>query len=184
MSIEQLKGLVPAPPDPKYTGDEDKWKQAESKLKIALPKDYKAFVDTYGSGELANFIYVFTPFTKSEHMNLVQRVASDGDVFRELKENEGDEEVPFQIYPESPGLLSWGSDGNGNFLFWLTEGEPDRWPVIVAAGRDSEFERFDIPMTEFLFKALTRNLNCGIWPEDFPNPENVAAYHVFRPSAE
>jgi hypothetical protein len=63
-------------------------------------------------------------------------------------------------------LLPWGTDENGNTLHWLTEGVPNDWPVI-AESHDGEIERFDMSMTTFLAKALTREIrpkHIWYWP--------------------
>ena len=170
MSIEQLTAIVPSPASPTEVPAEPDWKEIEKKLGIALPPDYRDFVSTYGSGLLGNFIRVFNPFASSEYLALIPSVERICKVRRELKATEGDEEVPYGIYPDSPGILPWGNDENGNTLYWLTTGHPETWPVIVGEGRGRAWQQFDMPMTSFLAAALSGDIECTIWPADFPNP--------------
>src|SRR5690606_15206934 len=85
------------------------------------------------------------------------------------REYEGEEYVPYPVFPNSPGLLIWGSDMDGNNLYWFTEGDPDDWPIITRSRGDFEnaWTRFDGPMTSFLAKAFTRQINLEFWPEFF-----------------
>lgn len=47
---------------------------------------------------------------------------------------------------------------NGDFLFWETAGESNKWRIIVNEGRGPEWEIFDISMTEFIAGILTRQV--------------------------
>jgi hypothetical protein len=39
-------------------------------------------------------------------------------------------------------------------LFWLTEGEPADWPLLVWPP-EQRFLRFDMPLTEFVYKLFS-----------------------------
>jgi hypothetical protein len=99
---------------------------------------------------------VYNPFA-SDYLDRVRMV---GDCYRDLKAAEGDEFIPYGIFPTSPGLLAWGDEVNGNVLFWLTEGEPDAWPVVLFSRHDGSFERWDMPMTAFLAKVFSGEMVC------------------------
>ena len=64
-----------------------------------------------------------------------------------------------------PGLLAVGSDDNGRFIFWLTEGEPDDWPILVWP-LDRHFVRIEKSLTEFLYQLFSGALDC--WGGDKP----------------
>jgi hypothetical protein len=178
MSINDLTAVVPPPDTPAAVPAKLNWKEIEKALGVLLPMDYKDFVARYGSGLLGNFIRVFNPFDEYEYMGLVPSVVRICGIRRELKESEGDAEVPFDVYPKSPGLLPWGNDENGNGLYWLTEGATDHWPCIVGAGRDRRWQRFDMTMTTFLATALNGDVKCRIWPSGFARPNRR---RVFTP---
>ena len=48
-------------------------------------------------------------------------------------------------------------------LFWLTEGPPGRWPLVLL-DPDDRFHRFDIPLAEFLFRLFSGKTDC--WAGD------------------
>lgn len=132
-----------------------------------LPDDYKMFLARYGTGVINHFIWVLNPAASNQHLHLV----SGGEpVLSALKElRSAGENCPYALYPETQGLLPFGKTDNGDSLFWLRIGEPNKWPVVVNAARDAEYEKFDCRMTDFLDGILTRRLRCSIFPTDFPN---------------
>lgn len=179
MSINELTELVAAPETPKEVPAEPDWKKVEAELGTALPGDYKEFVLTFGTGLLGSFVRVYNPFAASVRTSLISASRLDCEILQELKESEGDEEVPFEIFPEVPGLLPWGNDENGNGLYWLTDGEADSWSVIVGAGRDRRWQQFDMTMTSFLAKSFRGDVICNIWPDGFANPDRRYVFEAF-----
>jgi hypothetical protein len=178
MAIDELTALVAPPESPSEVPERPGWKAIEKRLGVHLPSDYKEYVTTYGSGLLGNFIIVASPFSAHEGVELFSVIEMSCTALRERKENEGEEGVPFAIFPEESGLLPWGGDENGNGLYWLTEGAPDHWPCLVGAGRDRRWQRFDMPMSSFLAKVLSGDVKCKIWPPAFARPRRR---RVFTP---
>lgn len=176
--LEILTSIVTPPVHPSEVPTHPDWEKIEKQLGLTLPVDYRDFVQRYGSGLLANFIRVFNPFSSFEYLALIPSVHRISDIRRTLKSTEGDEEVPYIVYPDAPGLVPWGNDENGNTFYWLTSGAPDRWPTVVGEGRGRRWERFELPFTLFLAKTLTKEIECPIWPDDFPL---IPDDHVFQP---
>jgi hypothetical protein len=85
------------------------------------------------------------------------------------------DDYPYGAFPPTPGLILWADDDNGCMLFWLTEGDPDRWPILVTPPDGYSWERFELPMTAFLARAFSRQLHCVLWqqPEFFSGPRPV-----------
>jgi hypothetical protein len=179
MSIQELIPVIPPPEQPVESGDRSMWKEIEENLGTLLPRDYKDFVHTYGTGKLADFIHVFNPFAKDEYVSLLPCVKRLSSILRQLKDFETDL-FPYHIYPDSPGLLPWASDENGNWYFWLTRGKPDDWPTVLRGGRSPNWEEFTFSMTSFLARSLSQSIPCPLWPNDFPDPSNPKD-HSFVP---
>ena len=67
------------------------------------------------------------------------------------------------------GLLPFGATDNGDVFFWLTEGQPDEWRVVLNAGRDPRCEEYPGGMTRVLAQLLSKAVRSQILPPDFPS---------------
>lgn len=151
MSIDELVAVVKPPAQPLEAGPVECWNEIQEKLGTKLPDDLRDFGLTYGTGSFSKLgIRVFNPFAAV----FLQWIEEEVGAWRDLKAAEGEEEIPFGVFPESPGLLPWGKDNNGNGLFWLAEGNPEQWPIIVR-GEPPKYARFELPLTSFLAQAFT-----------------------------
>jgi hypothetical protein len=158
MSLESLVKIVPPPATPLgRVADAADWRRVEASLGTALPDDYKAFVETYGAGKLGGFVRVRAP-GEADWQEWVTAALSRGRASR------GD--IPFPIHPEPAGLLPFADTDNGDVLWWLREGDPASWAVIVTEARGPEQDRFDASMTEVLEGLVSRELVCSVFPED------------------
>ena len=66
--LDELVQLIPPPPSPYETGDQDRWAGTESSLGILLPRDFCEIIDIYGTGIWSNFLYLLNPFSKNTHL--------------------------------------------------------------------------------------------------------------------
>lgn len=179
MSINQLLSLIPAPEKPSEVGSDRTWFSFENTLGVKLPSDYHEFISHYGSGLLANFIRIFNPYSKDDFISLIPSVERICDIRRQMKESEGDGEVPFLVFPERPGIMPFGNDENGNTLYWFTKGDADEWTIVVGSGRSREWEQFNCNLTSFLYQILTRQIRCKIWPRGFPNKAKSTVFESY-----
>ncbi|HNW08045.1 MAG TPA: SMI1/KNR4 family protein [Verrucomicrobiota bacterium] len=173
MSLASLLTVLLPPPQPVEVPTTEDWRAIESLLG-ELPADYKAFVERFGTGKINEFILVLNPASKNPYLNLVREMEPILSALRELIQS--GEPCPFPLHPESGGLLPFGKTDNGDALFWLTQGEPDKWHVVVNSARDATYERFECDATDFLAGILTRQLRCAVFHESFPTgPAEFAA---------
>ena len=77
----------------------------------------------------------------------------------------------FSTFPTPGGLFPFGYTDNGGTLFWLTEGESDRWPIICMDGAySSDYDQFELSLICFLEGWLTGRFSTArLNPPDF-NP--------------
>jgi hypothetical protein len=160
--IQNLVVRLPPPSAPIETDSREAIGPIEVELGLHFPGDYVGFATKYGSGRIGSSLKVYNPFSKQDRL-IIGRVAN---IFRKLKRDEGDEFVPYNIYPESPGLFPWGEEVNGTSMFWLTKGNPDKWPIIVFA-QGGKIERFDMSVSEFLSRLLNGELDSKIWRKEW-----------------
>jgi hypothetical protein len=159
MAIQELIAVVPPPSAPVDAGPVERINEVEKAVGIHLPDDLYQFSLCYGSGRFAGEIEVFNPFSK-KYLESVNMVA---ECYRGLKQAEGDNFIPYDIFPKSPGLLPWGDTMNGHVMFWLTEGEPKKWPTVLLRTGEMEFETLQMQMTTFLTKVFKGPMPCVLW---------------------
>jgi hypothetical protein len=158
MTIENLIKLVPPPavPDEPFSGP---WEPVEAEIGTSLPEDYKDFVRLYGCGNLMDFIGINVPRCKSPYVRLESEIHAVRGALVSM-----DEELPYDLWPSSGGLIVFGRTDFGDYLFWLPQGAPADWKVVVWGRGLWNFELFDCGFTDFLAGVATGE----ILPEDFP----------------
>jgi hypothetical protein len=165
MALNLLLTVLSPPDKPVEVPSTEAWKTIEKEL-CPLPADYKAFVNQFGTGTIDRFIWILNPASKNPYLNFSQiKPILDG--LRELKKS--GEACPYPLFPEEGGLLPFGKSDNGDVLYWLTIGEPERWLIVVNAARDASYEKFPCDMTSFLEGILTRRYRCSVFPQTFPS---------------
>jgi hypothetical protein len=167
MSIAKLKNIIAPPAEPVDAGEPPDWAAIEQHLGICLPPDYKEYIHEYGTGSVGDFIWVFNPFTTNRHLRLEDQIRTRLDAVKRLESTFG-QESPFPLFPKNPGLLPLGATDNGDCLYWLTEGAPQSWPIVVVDSRAPDWERFNLSLTDFIAAIITRERVCGIFPDSFP----------------
>ena len=78
---------------------------------------------------------------------------------------------PYPICPEFPGFLPWGSDDNGNYYRWLTEGPADRWMVLTNEVRGQGYWLHNRTMTEYLAGVFRGEI--AALASDYPAPGDL-----------
>jgi SMI1-KNR4 cell-wall len=175
LDLDRLRRLAPPPDTPIETGHPARWPAVEAAIGTTLPADYKVFIATYGTGMFDDFLYVFNPFAGDADVNLLRQREVVLGAHAWLRERVP-EAAPLPAFPEPGGLLPLGRTQNGDQLYWLTEGEPDRWPIVAFASRSSEPERHELTLVPFLARLLGGTLGSGVFP-----PELGEDGHVFTP---
>jgi hypothetical protein len=171
VSVEELLEAMPPPASPIHVGKRDGWPKLVRKLGLALPTDWRDFALAYGSGYFGDRITVLNPLGPG-FGKVFGKYCTSVDLIKDVIG------MPYEVYPRNPGLLIWGSDDNGNKLFWLTEGESDQWPLVLRTP-EGEYETRQMPMTTFLSRVLSNDLRCILWPRRFSSK-----HRTFTPRAE
>ena len=161
--LERLRELLPPPADPVEPGRPDGWAEVEATLGTGLPDDFKAFTELYGSGKVDDFLYLFNPFAAGEDGNLLAE--KDRVLAAYARTRAGfPERLRLPPFPEPGGVLPLGRTDNGDELYWITEGEPDAWPVALFGSRESKHERYEGGVASFLTACAEGRLETAIMP--------------------
>jgi hypothetical protein len=164
-----LTQLVPPPKQPVHNGHIEDWDVIQRILEMKLPADFKKLINIYGTGCFLGFLYPLSPFAPfNTSLNMLS-----GDT-RHLLYNykSGQKEFPqysppFSAYPDESGLFPWAITVNGDTLFWLRQGNPNKWPIVVCDSKFSEtYDRFDFTATEFLCRLFSGKISPEVFPDD------------------
>lgn len=165
MSMQALSQLIPPPAAPRETGAAADWAEVEAALDSPLPADYRALVDRYGTGGVGDFLWLLTPFTRSQDQNLLVAGRRILVAYRAIQADEP-ARYPFPAYPDEGGLLPWAVSDNGDTLYWQTSGDdPDQWPVVVFNGDHNRHETFAGGAAAFLADWLGGAFQSAILPQ-------------------
>ena len=63
-------------------------------------------------------------------------------------------------------MLPLGRTDNGDELYWVNDGDPDRWPVALVESRTALQELHRMPVTGFLAALAANQLISRILPAD------------------
>src|SRR5262245_46890531 len=126
MTMKRLTQLVPPPSRPIEKGTPQKIATIEQRLGLRLPRELWEFGMTYGSGYFwhpTTWIQVFNPFAVAYRKVITHRCSN----LEELRSID----KPYPVYPVKGGLLPMGDSVDGDEVYWLTSGQPDKWKIVV-----------------------------------------------------
>jgi hypothetical protein len=164
-----LATIIPPPSRPVYNGRPEDWATIEGILEMELPDDYKKLINTYGTGCFLDFIYPLSPFAP---FYVAFNLLSGGTMQFLSAYEAGRKEFPeytppFPAYPHKRGLFPWASTANGDTLFWLRDGSPNQWGVVVCDSKCSErYDHFKLCATDFLCQLMLGKLKSKVFPQD------------------
>lgn len=153
------------------------WRLVEEAIGTALPTDYRRFAGIYGPGKVDDLLWVYYPSIPSTALRLEHRIRDDLEGLRCLRAR-GSEHIPYPLFPEPGGLISWGGTDYGDVCYWRTHASnPEDWTVVVNEGRAPEWAEYPGSMTDFLAAVLTKRYVCPIFPKDFPSDSPTFEAH-------
>ncbi len=144
----------------------------EAEIGTRLPSDYKLLVETYGSGEFCDFLYLRTPYGTSQYNGVQWQSAPLGS--RESHPGR----YPHPLHPDPGALLIWGATMDADRLCWLTDKAPEQWPVVVWS-RDGQYETHRMGAADFIQSWADGHLGTSVLPE--MEPELAPWFNAFRP---
>lgn len=165
MSLTELMEIMPPPLSPNEVNSEAKWLEVEQECGIVFPRDYKAFIQTYGTGVIGRFLVVWNPFSDNSHVNLLSMIWETLDILKYLKNLYGDEYTHI-LYPEKCGLLPFADTPNGDILCWKTDGDPEQWTLVYLNDCGPKYEEHQLSLTEFLVANLKGELPNSIFSNE------------------
>ncbi len=98
----------------------------------------------------------------SEKSSLLIWIDVETEQYKDMKESFGKdapEKFPFNAYPEPSGLMAIGGIETGGNIYYLTEGAPQQWTIVVYAEDFYEFAWCKKSLTGFLVDWLFGDFN-------------------------
>lgn len=169
MAIEPLLRILHSPLNPNEA--EGSWQDAEATLRTKLPNDFKEFIRAYGTGTISNFLSVLNPFSTRPTFNLIEQSRVQIDALRELRDDFG-ETIPFELYPSKGGLLPAAISDNGDVVYWLANGDPSEWTIVVNESRSPDYQEFKCDLTTYITELLDGSQKTHAFPDIFPGKAN------------
>ena len=149
-ALDELVELLGRPPY--RPAREQDWVEVERYVGSALPGDFKAFLDRYGSGALCGELTVFHPRGSSP---LLTRMREIHEFFGQAREDYP-QDHPYPFHPEPGGLISWGYDPSGDEHFFLPcDPDPGHWTIVTMV-HEVGVEVFDGSFAQFALDFVRR----------------------------
>ncbi|MEU9335695.1 SMI1/KNR4 family protein [Streptomyces sp. NPDC048290] len=155
---------------PTAGGDSVDWADIERTTGLRFPTDYRAFVESYGGGEIDDHLAISTPpVAGSPYGDLLD---GSNPALRDQDREELRLLLPGEPLPSLVPFAAAGSD----IALWVCEGVPDDWRVVVYRRQtpwgESSWTLFDGGMVSFVVALLTGALGGAFSdspPADMPH---------------
>jgi hypothetical protein len=164
MSLAQLERLV-KPPDSPIDADLNALAAAQDHLGVEFPKDYVALCALYGTGCFGDPTFYFDIYNvlRPEYK---RKIDNSLELHRHLHA-EFPDEYDLEIFPQPNAYLPCGANVDGGAMGYVVS-EEGPWKIATRSRDCTRFELWDLPLTSFLFHALTRDIRPKMWRPDFP----------------
>jgi hypothetical protein len=163
----RVNELMPTCRSDSRCDDSIDWEKADQELGVAVPPDYKAFIEDYGCGVVSEFLKIFSPFSTVPGLNIFGQGKKQNDFLMSLRSsNPIRRQMP--AFPAVPGLVPWGVTIDGDAFYWLvTSSNPLEWGIHTHDDQKDSSITFGLSFITFLSIALEGNLDLCTLPESF-----------------
>jgi hypothetical protein len=116
---------------------------------VRLPEEYKHLIETFGQGVYVGEAYCSGLLIASYLGGRpVERAKGFAEYFRGL------DSLPYEVYPDKPGLLGFASYGDKDTIAWNTIGLPEEWPIVYHDPETGFHEVNNLGVLEFVISVL------------------------------
>ena len=113
-------------------------------------------------------INIFSPFDGGGSGDLMVKAPRILEISRRIVPVGDEEDVIGPFWPTAGGWFPCGSGGNGEMIWWRTDGIPDEWNVVISEARGSRVDIFVTPLARTLYELISRQKKCRMFPKGFP----------------
>ena len=119
-----------------------------------LPADYSEFLQAYGAGGFNEYVMTYSVENPNPYFDILEASREATVELEEFGELLDEPWPQFRLWPEPGSLVRWGEVAGEEGFYWLAEGEPDDWPIVVLRPTEQIDDRLTISTTEFILAQL------------------------------
>lgn len=169
MYFDKLIKLLPPPINVDFISISTNIQLVEKHFEFKLPKDYIQFITNYGSGQINEFISIYSVINSTAYYEKIER---DCQYYHDFKKKFPNE-YKHNVFPEDGGLFPLGRTDGGCLMWWHTALEPERWFIVVYDENSWEYEEYDMQLCEFIYKYFTKQIDCIGFPDSLRDEEEL-----------
>lgn len=170
MALRDLLAVCDPPDTPMERPTRAQWLALEAEVGRALPSDYRALLDRYGTGVLGAYdddgaffdlAWVLSPAAQLPNLAAIPNMLELTETLRQMH-GRWPQLVPAPAYPEPGGLLFVGGTTTTHDIYWKTEGSPDAWTCAVCDRGLDHWLAWDGDLTSLLSALVTGDVPAWI----------------------
>ncbi|MFO0796384.1 MAG: hypothetical protein U0804_02845 [Gemmataceae bacterium] len=165
MSLEKFLHMFPPPKTPTGAPTANEWNRIQNKLSESLPDELFRFHAAYGVGTFRGEETTALSVCFPSAYDSIENTHHELQRLRDIRGASRSEDQPFDVFPDSGGLLPLGLDENDVWLCWATVGRPENWPIVVRWTWGVQGMRtFHMPLSELMVALFERTIELPCWP--------------------
>ncbi|MDO4258072.1 MAG: hypothetical protein Q4C87_00970 [Actinomycetaceae bacterium] len=160
-ALDALTALCPPPASP-YSGDNRFWFNYDGNWDF--PADYLALLSRYGIGRFCDYMNIYSPYIRYPAWNCHVQKRNFTELSRENFFWNSNMPEDIASYAD---LYPWGQSDIGVMYYWRwINKDKGTYQTILHAGKGSQWEVYDMTITEVLYHLLTDQLPTDFFPDD------------------
>ncbi|VXB29683.1 hypothetical protein FLAVO9AF_130141 [Flavobacterium sp. 9AF] len=145
-----------------HKNNKEKWESFEKNNKINLPLDYKKYIDYYGTGCLAELIWILNPFSNKSRFNILHFLEEKRKAFI-VFEDITEKKYPHKLFSEGTGIMPFAFTDNGDTLYWkINKNKQKHYNILIFDSRQLLIEEYNMSFSEFLLNILNKSIESKI----------------------
>lgn len=161
--FEELKAAINLIGNPVENGfPEERWKIVENDNQLNFPKDYKDFINNYGTGCLSELIWILNPFSNFKRFNTFSYLEEKKKAFSAF-EKITKEKYSYSLFSEGKGILPFALTDNGDTFYWKIDAlKTEKFKILLFDSRELLIEEYSVSYSKLLLQILSKSIKTNI----------------------
>lgn len=161
MYLNKLINILPPPCNIDVDSILKNIELVEKHFKIKFPKDFVKFSTNYGSGQISEYITIYSVINSPAYYDMVQSECKNYCDFKQ----KFPKQYKHHVFPEKNGLFPLGRTDGGCLMWWNIAAQPEDWSIVIYDENSWEYEEYDMQLCEFIYKYFTKQICCKAFPD-------------------